>query len=113
MEAEISVGAGQAFLTKLNPFLAEKGRRPVTGEWALEAGGGHGLFIPDFSHIFGSVVFLDCSLVHVVLARKLAEESGARNLFFVRADAHALPFRNGVFDFVHEDGVVEHVARPL
>lgn len=112
MEAQISVGSGQAFFTKLNPFLVEKGRPPVSGRWALEAGGGHGLFLPDFSGIFGAVVFLDCSLVHVVLARKLAEESGAKNVFFVRGDAHALPFRSGAFNFVHEDGVVEHVAYP-
>jgi ubiquinone/menaquinone biosynthesis C-methylase UbiE len=112
MEAEIGGRAGEAILSKIHPYLEDINRSPVGGDWALEAGGGHGLFLPDFSKRFQAVVFLDCSLVNLVLARKLANEHGIANILLVRGDATALPFVDDGFDFVHENNVIEHVHDP-
>lgn len=112
IEAEIGDRAGRAILTKLDPHFAERGRGEVAGRRALEAGGATGRFLPDFAERFSFVVFLDCSLLNLVLARSFAAENGLANVAFVRADVMALPFRDGAFDFVHENNVIEHVADP-
>jgi ubiquinone/menaquinone biosynthesis C-methylase UbiE len=113
VEGEVGLSAGQAILNKVNPYLAERGLGPVQGEVALEAGGGHGLHLPTFGSHFKTVVFLDCSLVHLIMGAKLAGETGvAGRIIYVRGDATALPFPKGSMDFVHEAGVIEHVDRP-
>ncbi len=112
IEAEVGDRAGRAILTKLDPHFAQKGRGEVAGRRALEAGGATGRFLPDFAERFSFVVFLDCSLVNLILARSLADERGLANVAFVRADVMGLPFRDGAFDFIHENNVIEHVADP-
>ena len=112
VEAEVGLRHGQAVLDKVNGGLADLGLPPVAGRWALEGGGGHGKFLPDFSRVFQGVVCLDASLVNLVLSRKLAEQQGLANVRFVRADLTELPFRSDAFAFVHENGVIEHVADP-
>jgi SAM-dependent methyltransferase len=112
IEAQTGDRAGRAILNKLDPHFAERGKGEVTGRRALEAGGANGLFLPDFAKRFSFVVFLDCSLVNLVLARSLADERGLANVAFVRADVMALPFLDEAFDFVHENNVIEHVADP-
>jgi SAM-dependent methyltransferase len=84
---------------------------PLVGNVALEDGGGDGGHIPDFGRRFKRVVFLDASLANAVFARRLVDQSGlADRVICVRADATELPFKDGVFDFVHCVGVIEHVA---
>lgn len=112
VEAEVGMAAGSSILTKVNAFLADLGKPEVTTGRALEAGGGQGLHIPDFARTFEHLVFVDCSLQNIVVAQRLAQECGATNVDFVRADITSLPFRTGSFDFVHEAGVIEHVADP-
>jgi ubiquinone/menaquinone biosynthesis C-methylase UbiE len=112
MEAEVGLRHGEAILAKLDAFLEERGAPVLRGVHALEAAGGTGRFLPGFSQRFDSVVFLDCSLVNIVLARKLVRESGLTNVRFVRSNVEQLPFRVGTFDFVHENNVIEHVADP-
>ncbi|HEX8173188.1 MAG TPA: class I SAM-dependent methyltransferase [Thermoanaerobaculia bacterium] len=112
-ESEVALSAGDAILNKVNPHLQDRGLPPVGGAVALEAGGGHGLHLPSFGRLFDSVVFLDCSLVNLVMGTKLTAETGVGDkVIYVRGDATALPFRDQVFDFVHEAGVIEHVDRP-
>jgi SAM-dependent methyltransferase len=79
---------------------------------ALEAAGGHGRFIEGFRKQFGGVVFVDCSLVNLLMAKALAEEAGLDNIVFVRADVTSLPFRKNSFVFIHENNVIEHVHEP-
>jgi len=112
IENEVGLRHGDAILSKLDAIRAEEGAPPVTGRWALEAGGGPGKFLPDFAKRFGAVVYVDCSLVNLILARKLADEQGARNVCFIRASVDRLPLRTGAIDFIHENGVIEHVADP-
>ncbi len=112
VQKEVGLRAGEATFNRIDAYLDGLGEPRVSGGIALEAGGGNGLFLPDFSTRFDSVVLLDCSLVNIIVARKLAMECGLDNVSFVRADATALPFVSSSFDFVHEDNVIEHVADP-
>lgn len=112
MEAEVGMEAGEGSVTKVNAYLEEAGQPPLGGGCALEGGSGPGLHLPGFARHFDEVVVLDCSLAFLVLARKLAEELGIAGASFVRGDLTELPLRAGSFDFVHENGVVEHVEDP-
>lgn len=58
------------------------------------------------------VVALDYSHEALRLAREAAERSGA-GLMLVCGDALALPFREGAFDLVFHQGVLEHFREPL
>lgn len=113
MEAEIGLNAGHSIMNKVNPYLTEKGLNPLGGNLALEAGGGQGLHLPSFAKYFEKVVFADCSLVNLIMGKKLAQETGVEDqVFLVRGDATLLPFKDKTFDFVHEAGVIEHVKEP-
>lgn len=109
---EVGFDHGRAILWKIDSFLQGIGQSPPSGGWALEGAGGHGFFLPDFSKRFENLVFLDALMVHILLAQKLVEERGIAGVRFVRADITNLPFRPGAFDFVHENGIIEHVADP-
>lgn len=113
VEAEAGDRHGDAILDKIE---AEIGRLVPSGPpptVALEAGGGLGKYLYGFRHRFDHVVFVDCSLANVVFAEQLAREQGVDGVSFVRADVTELPFRAGLFDFVHQNGVIEHVADPV
>ena len=103
---------GTAMMVKIDTKLAELGWPPLTDGAVLEAGGGRGQYLPAFAERFERVVFVDASLTNIVLAAKRAAEAGLRNIAYVRANVMALPFRSGSFDFVHQNGVVEHVDNP-
>jgi SAM-dependent methyltransferase len=112
IEFEAENRHGIAMLEKVDAQLAATGGRlPIDGI-ALEAAGGHGRFIEGFRNHFSGVVFVDCSLVNLVMARALAEEAGLDNIVFVRADVTSLPFKEGTFAFIHENNVIEHVYDP-
>ena len=104
---------GEAILVKIDSKIGEAGWPPLPAGIALEAGGGEGLFLPAFSARFDTVVFIDASVANIVLAAKLAEERKLENVLFVRADVTRLPFGDERFDFVHQNGVVEHVHDPV
>lgn len=53
------------------------------------------------------VICLDYSLNSLMIARKLFEKNNASG-FFVCGDIRCLPFKEGVFDFMFSDGVIEH-----
>lgn len=112
MEREVGARHGQAVLAKIDAHLADKGAPPAGGEWALEGGGGWGGYVPGFAERFRKLAFFDGSLTSVFIAKRLAEETGLTNVVFVHGNAEELPFRSDAFDFVHENGIVEHVQRP-
>ncbi len=112
VNTEAGTAGGDAILAKIDSKLSELGWRPLGNGPALEAGGGEGLYLAAFSERFAKVVFVDASLANIVLAAAAAAEQGLENVAFVRADVMALPFRTGLFDLVHQNGVVEHVEDP-
>ncbi|CAN5583051.1 hypothetical protein BH10ACI2_BH10ACI2_12960 [soil metagenome] len=113
MDSEIGLDAGKSIFNRVNPYLQSKDLPVLGGNIALEAGGGHGRHLPSFAKHFEKVVFVDCSLLNLLMGKKLASEVGlADKVAFVRADATALPFKPKTFDFVHESGVIEHVFEP-
>lgn len=59
-----------------------------------------------------TIVCVDLGWELVALARKIAAEEGVAGLVFVSGDAEALPFRQGAFDVVVADDIIEHVPRP-
>ena len=112
IEFEAGNRHGTAMLEKVSAQLATTGGTlPIDG-LALEAAGGHGRFIEGFRNHFSGVVFVDCSLVNLIMARALAEEANLDNIVFVRADVTSLPFKDDSFAFIHENNVIEHVHDP-
>jgi SAM-dependent methyltransferase len=92
---------------KVIAFL-ERAGVPVSGR-VLDAGCGGGGMPLSLAEHARDVVGIDpidrFSQAGVVLAR----ERGLRNLYFIRADGMALPFRSGTFDLVLSHAVIEHV----
>jgi len=103
---------GKALVNKVEPVLDRFGVFGLKGDLALEAGGGHGMFLEEFSKRYEHVVFLDCSLAFLVLAKKLCEERQVENVILIRGDLTNLPFQSGSFDLIHQNGVIEHVYDP-
>ena len=112
VNASAGSSGGEAFMVKIDSKLRELGWAPIAAETVLEAGGGQGLYVPAFAARFKKVVFVDASLTNLILASKRGAELGLHNVAYVRADVMALPFSTGQFDFVHQNGVVEHVHNP-
>lgn len=111
-QAEAGDRHGAAILSKVDAYLTSIDHAPAGGGWCLEAGGGSGQYLKGFSERFEHVVFVDVSLVALILARQLAKDQGLTNVEFIRADVTALPFKAEVFDFIHQNGVIEHVHDP-
>jgi ubiquinone/menaquinone biosynthesis C-methylase UbiE len=112
VEAEVGLHAGDGIVTKVGAYLDEAGLAPLQGTWGLEAGSGPGLHLVGFARRFRRVIVLDALLANLVLARRLARDCGIEDAYFVRANVEELPIRSGVLAFVHENGVIEHVADP-
>jgi SAM-dependent methyltransferase len=91
------------------PWLAEAaefaGHRE---ERVLEIGCGGGSDLLQFARHGAEAVGIDVTPEHVKLARRRVGQS-ARVL---RADARALPFRDGSFDYVYSHGVLHHISEP-
>ena len=113
VEREAGNRHGSAMLSKVEAHLNNRRKSLPPHGLALEAAGGHGRFIEGFRRRFDGVVFVDCSLQNLVLARQLATEAKLSNITFVRADVTRLPFANNTFAFIHENNVIEHVSNPI
>lgn len=88
---------------------------PAEGEAILEVGCGAGFALPAMAARIGpsgSLSGLDLSLEMIRRARAKTEARALRASFFTRADALALPFRDGVFDAVYMSGVLELYDEP-
>jgi SAM-dependent methyltransferase len=112
LQGEVGQRAGDGIVEKVNLHLRSKGRPALSGRWALEAGSGPGAHVPGFRRTFDHVLVVDCSLAQLVLTRTRVEELGIDNVFLARADVEALPVADRTVNFVHENGVIEHVEDP-
>jgi LSD1 subclass zinc finger protein len=108
---------GQAILDKLEAFL--EAREPERHDrWrrvariALEAGCGTGQYALGFASRFAQVLVTDISYVSLVQAQKIASEHGLLNVSVFASDLEHIPLADGTVDFVHCNGVIEHVSDP-
>ena len=84
---------------------------PVSEKRVMEAGAGSGRDVVRLAAKGAVTVILDYSMPSLDTARRVAEREGAR-AHFVRADALRLPFRDGTFDVVFHQGLLEHFRDP-
>jgi ubiquinone/menaquinone biosynthesis C-methylase UbiE len=84
---------------------------PVEGRRVLEVGAGSGRDSVRLAAAGAIAVVLDYSMPSLHTARAVAEREGVRPLL-VRADALRLPFRDGTFDVVFHQGLLEHFRDP-
>jgi SAM-dependent methyltransferase len=108
----VGVAHGDQILHKIETRLRDLNLPPAPKHLAVELAGGDGQYLPGFSANFESVVFVDGSLVNIVLARSLARDAGLTNVNFVRADVLDLPIRSSIASMVHANNVIEHVSDP-
>jgi SAM-dependent methyltransferase len=84
----------------------------VRGLSALEVGAGSGRDSVTLAERGARAVVLDYSQASLEVARAVAARAGAP-LLLVRADALRAPFRDGVFDVVFHQGLLEHFRDPM
>ena len=85
---------------------------PVRGRRILEVGAGSGRDSVALAELGASAVMLDYSMASLAVAGDVARRAGVRPLL-VRADALRMPFRDGAFDTVFHQGLLEHFRDPL
>jgi SAM-dependent methyltransferase len=84
---------------------------PVEGRWVLEVGAGSGRDSVSLAERGATAVMLDYSMASLAVSRNVAGQAGVMPLL-VRADALRMPFRDGVFDVVFHQGLLEHFRDP-
>jgi len=112
MEEETFLKHGYAILYKINRYLELKNKPALTRGVSFEAGGAYGLYTLGFSQYFKRVFFTDLSLRNVIIAKKFIEEKKLENVTIFCSDIERLPVRDNMFDFIHCNGVIEHVRNP-
>ena len=85
---------------------------PVKGKLVLEVGAGSGRDSVGLAEKGAVSVMLDYSMASLEVARDVAARSGVTPLL-VRADALRMPFRDGTFDAVFHQGLLEHFRDPM
>jgi SAM-dependent methyltransferase len=85
---------------------------PVQGQRVLEVGAGSGRDSVTLAEHGARAVILDYSTPSLEVARGVAKRSG-REVLLIRADALRLPFRDGTFDVVFHQGLLEHFRDPM
>lgn len=84
---------------------------PVAGRRVLEVGAGSGRDLLGLARAGATGVVLDYSPASLELVRRQARAQGLEVLL-VRADALRMPFREGAFDVVFHQGLLEHFRDP-
>jgi SAM-dependent methyltransferase len=84
---------------------------PVEGRRVLEVGAGSGRDTLELARAGARAVVLDYSPASLALVRRQAREQGLA-VDLVRADALAMPFRDGTFDVIFHQGLLEHFRDP-
>jgi len=85
---------------------------PVRGRRVLEVGAGSGRDSVALASEGAVSFILDYSMASLETARKVATRHGAVPIL-VRADALRLPFREGAFDVIFHQGLLEHFRDPM
>lgn len=85
---------------------------PVAGRRVLEVGAGSGRDLLELAAKGACGFVLDYSPASLDIVRRLAARQGIA-VHLVRADALRMPFRDGAFDVVFHQGLLEHFRDPL
>jgi len=85
---------------------------PVAGRRVMEVGAGSGRDLLALARAGAVGVVLDYSPASLGLVRRQAREQGLPVLL-VQADALRMPFRDGTFDVVFHQGLLEHFRDPM
>ncbi len=85
---------------------------PLAGRAVLEVGAGSGRDTLGLARAGARAVVLDYSPASLALVQRQAREQGLP-VHLVRADALAMPFREGAFEVVFHQGRLEHFRDPL
>jgi SAM-dependent methyltransferase len=85
---------------------------PVAGAAVLEVGAGSGRDTIALARAGARAVVLDYSPTSLELVRRQAQAAGL-TVHLVRADALAMPFRDGAFQVVFHQGLLEHFRDPM
>ncbi len=117
IESQTHLVHGEKILDKMFSYIDSEGikgfdRRSLKQKIAFEAGCGHGQYVYGFAKEFNKIYVTDISYVCLLMAKKLAEENKVENAFFFCSNIENLPVSGNSFDFVHCNGVIEHVANP-
>jgi len=83
----------------------------VSGRRVMEVGAGSGRDLLALARAGARGVVLDYSPASLEIVRRLAREQGIA-VDLVRADALAMPFKDGAFDVVFHQGLLEHFRDP-
>jgi len=90
----------------------ELARLPLEGRWSLEVGAGSGRDSLELARRGSKVVVLDYVRTSFQVIRRQADALGL-TVHPVCADAQRMPFREGTFDLVFHQGLMEHFRDPL
>ncbi|MBD3237167.1 MAG: methyltransferase domain-containing protein [Candidatus Eisenbacteria bacterium] len=93
-------------------LLAQLRDLPLPGRTVLEVGAGSGRDSLEIAARGARVVLVDYVMESFAVVRGVAAEAGVE-LHCVCCDARALPFREGSFDLVFHQGVLEHFRDPM
>ncbi|MDM7925739.1 MAG: class I SAM-dependent methyltransferase, partial [bacterium] len=74
-----------------------------------DLGCGSGAGLAALAEHYGAVVGIEPGLSNLILAKKALETVPAGRVLLVRGVGQALPFADGVFDYVQMQNVIEHV----
>ncbi len=88
------------------------GSGPVSGKRVLEVGAGSGRDSVTLAGAGAVSILLDYSAASLEVARGVASRAGTR-VHLVRADALRMPFRDGTFQVVFHQGLLEHFRDPM
>lgn len=101
---------GHAILEKARQYAADANRGMPPCGTILENGCGLGHFLDGFAANFERVIAVDFALAYLVIAKKMAEECGHKNVEFICANVERLPIASNSVDFIHSNNVIEHVT---
>lgn len=85
---------------------------PIEGRRVLEVGAGSGRDSVALASEGARTFILDYSMASLETARGVARRHGVAP-YLIRADALRLPFREGTFDVVFHQGLLEHFRDPM
>jgi len=83
----------------------------VRGKWIMEIGAGSGRDGFRLVDLGANVILLDYATSSLAVIRDLADRLG-KQVYLVRADAFALPFKSESIDIIFHQGLLEHFKKP-